>query len=123
MRMMLKVSMPTEASNAAFKDGSLGRVLMGARERLKAEAAYFFVEDGKRTALYVFDMQNEASQVSVVVEPLLHALNANVSLIPVMNAGRCQEGHRASCQVSLERWSEAGHPGRPLGVAFGVSGS
>ena len=54
MRMMLKVSMPTEASNAAFKDGSLGTALMGAVERLKPEAAYFFPEDGQRTA-YVFD--------------------------------------------------------------------
>ena len=52
MRMMLKVSMPTDASNAAFKDESLGKVLMGAIERLKPEAAYFFPEAGKRTALY-----------------------------------------------------------------------
>ena len=91
MRMMLKVSMPTEASNAAFKDGSLGRALEGARERLKPEAAYFFPEDGKRTALYVFDMQNEA-QIPVVLEPLFHALNANISLIPVMNADDVKKG-------------------------------
>ena len=60
MRMMLKVSMPTDASNAAVKDGNLGKVLMGAIERLKPEATYFFPEDGKRTALYFFDLENEA---------------------------------------------------------------
>ena len=91
MRMMLKVSMPTAASNAAFKDGSLGKALMGAVERLKPEAAYFFPEDGKRTALYVFDLQNEA-QIPVVVEPLFHAVNANITLIPVMNADDVKQG-------------------------------
>ena len=91
MRMMLKVSMPTDASNAAFKDGSLGKALMGAVERLKSEAAYFFAEDGKRTALYVFDLQNEA-QIPVVVEPLFHAVNANITLVPVMNADDVGKG-------------------------------
>ena len=88
---MLNVSLGQSTSNAAFKDGSLGRALEGAGERLKPEAAYFFLEDGKRTALYVFDMQNEP-QISVVVEPLFHALNANISLIPVMNADDVKKG-------------------------------
>lgn len=91
MRMMLKVSMPTEASNAAFHDGSLGTALMDAVERLKPEAAYFFPENGQRTALYVFDMQDEA-QIPVVVEPFFHAVNANVALIPVMNAEDVKKG-------------------------------
>ena len=91
MRMMLKVSMPTEASNAAFKDGSLGTALMGAVERLKPEAAYFFPENGRRTALYVFDMKDEA-QIPVVVEPLFHAVNADITLIPVMNAEEVAKG-------------------------------
>ena len=91
MRMMLKVSMPTEASNATFKDGSLGTALMGAVERLKPEAAYFFPENGRRTALYMFDMKDEA-QIPVVVEPLFHAVNADITLIPVMNAEEVAKG-------------------------------
>jgi hypothetical protein len=91
MRMMLKVSMPTDASNAAFKDESLGKVLMGAIDRLKPEAAYFFPENGKRTALYVFDMKDEA-QIPVVVEPFFHGVNADITLIPVMNADDVAKG-------------------------------
>ncbi len=91
MRMMLKVSMPTDASNAAFKDESLGKILMGAMERLKPEAAYFFPENGRRTALYFFDLQDEA-QIPVVVEPFFHGVNADITLIPVMNADDVGKG-------------------------------
>ena len=91
MRMMLKVSMPTDASNAAVKDGSLGKSIQDAMERLKPEAAYFFPEGGRRTALYVFDMKDEA-QIPVVAEPLFRALNADITLIPVMNADDVQKG-------------------------------
>ena len=91
MRMMLKVSMPTDAGNAAFKDESLGKILMGAMDRLKPEAAYFFSEAGKRTALYIFDMQ-DAAQIPVVAEPFFQGLNADVTLIPVMNADDVAKG-------------------------------
>jgi len=91
MRMMLKVSMPTDASNAAFEDGSLGKVLMGAIDRLKPEAAYFFPENGRRTALYFSDMKDEA-QIPVVAEPFFHAVNADITLIPVMNADDVAKG-------------------------------
>jgi len=93
--MMLKVSMPTDASNAAFKDESLGKILMGAIDRLKPEAAYFFPEAGRRTALYVFDMTDTA-QIPVVVEPFFHGLNADVTLIPVMNADDVAKGMEAA---------------------------
>ena len=97
MRMMLKVSMPTEASNAAVKDGSLGPTLMGAIERLKPEPAYFFPEDGKRTALYFFDLENEA-QIPVVAEPFFRAVNADITLIPVMNADDVAKGIEAAAK-------------------------
>ena len=47
MRMMLKVSIPVEAGNAGFKDGSLGKGIQEAMETLKPEAAYFFAENGQ----------------------------------------------------------------------------
>ena len=97
MRMMLKVSMPTDASNAAVKDGSLGKSIQDAMERLKPEAAYFFPEGGKRTALYVFDLANEA-QIPVVAEPFFHAVNADITLIPVMNAEDVAKGIEAAAK-------------------------
>ena len=88
MRMMLKVVIPVEAGNKANKDGSLARAMQGAAERLKPEAAYFLPDDGKRTALFFFKMQ-DASQIPGIAEPLFMGLNASLTLSPVMNA----DGH------------------------------
>ena len=58
---------------------------------LKPESAYFFAEDGQRTALYVFDMA-DTSQIPVIAEPLFQDLNADLSLVPVMNADDVRKG-------------------------------
>jgi hypothetical protein len=91
MRMMLKVNIQVEAGNAAIKDGSLPRTIQSLIERLGPEAAYFYPENGKRTALLVFEMK-EASQIPTVVEPLFEGMNAEVTLTPVMNAEDLQKG-------------------------------
>jgi len=91
MRMMLRLWMPVESGNSAVKDGSLPRAIQSLIERLKPEAAYFFPDDGKRSAMFVFDMQ-EASQIPPIVEPLFMGMNAAVTLSPVMNAEDLQKG-------------------------------
>ena len=91
MRMMLRVLMPVEAGNAAIKDGSLPRAIAALVERLKPEAAYFFPDEGKRSALYVFDMQH-ASEIPPLVEPLFLGMNAEIRLTPVMNFDDLQKG-------------------------------
>ncbi len=95
MRMMLKVTMPVEAGNRAATDGSLVRILQGTAERLKTEASYFLPEDGERTALFFFDMQ-DSSQMPGILEPLFAGLNAAVTLSPVMNADDLQKGLAAA---------------------------
>ena len=91
MRMMLKVRIPVEAGNARFKDGSLGKSIQETMDVLKPESAYFFAEDGQRTALYIFDMA-DTSQIPVIAEPLFQGLNADLSLVPVMNADDVRKG-------------------------------
>jgi hypothetical protein len=91
MRMMLKVVMPTERANEAAKDGSLPRAIEAAVRALKPEASYFTPRDGKRAALFFFDMK-DPSQIPVIFEPLFSALNAEVELVPVMNLEELQKG-------------------------------
>ena len=91
MRMMLKVTIPVDAGNNAIKDGTLPRIMQSTTERLKPEAAYFFAEDGKRTALFVFNMQ-DVSQIPSIVEPVFMGMNASLTMVPVMNADELQKG-------------------------------
>ena len=91
MRTLLKVSIPVEKGNEAFKSGALQRTMQSAMETLKPEAAYFYPEDGKRTALFVFDMEG-SWQLPPTVEPMFSDLDASVHVTPVMNGEDLERG-------------------------------
>src|ERR1700686_2324725 len=86
MRMLLRVSIPVEAGNAAVKAGTLGSTVDRILADLKPEAAYFFPDDdGQRSGSIVFDMK-DTSQIPEIAEPWFLAFNAKVSLRPIMNS-------------------------------------
>jgi hypothetical protein len=91
MRMLLKIGMPVEHGNEAIKSGMLQRSMEATIKALKPEAAYFYAEDGKRTAIMVFDMQG-SWQIPAAAEPLFQNLGASIHLTPVMNAEDLQRG-------------------------------
>ncbi len=93
MRMLLKISMPVEQANVAAKSGALQGTIQSTMEALKPEAAYFYPEDGKRTALMVFDMKG-SWQLPAMVEPLFEKLGAAVTVAPAMNAEDLQRGFK-----------------------------
>src|SRR5215472_9295048 len=62
MRMLLRVSIPVEAGNAAAKAGTLGATVERILADLKPEAAYFFADDdGQRSGSIVFDKRYVAN--------------------------------------------------------------
>ena len=85
MRMLLKASIPTEAGNAGIRDGSMMEKMGSILEDAKPEAVYFFIENGKRTCLMIFDM-NEQTQLPAAVEPWFLSMGADITLLPVMNS-------------------------------------
>jgi hypothetical protein len=91
MRMMLKMLIPTEAGNDAIKDGSLAKLFEATLRKLNAEASYFVAQDGLRCAMIFFDMK-DASEIPGIVEPLFMGINAEIELVPVMNADDLKKG-------------------------------
>ena len=91
MRVMLKFTLPVERGNQAFNDGSLGKAMESIMGKLKPEAAYFGIMDGKRGGMLFFDLA-EPSQVVEVVEPFFLKLNAAIELMPVMNGADLVKG-------------------------------
>jgi len=87
----MRVTIPVEHGNKAFKDGSLGRIMQSAMQELKPEAAYFVPIDGVRTALIFFDMK-DSSDIVRIAEPFFSGLNASVVFRPAMNADDLRAG-------------------------------
>lgn len=83
MRFLLKVNIPVETGNAAAKSGKLGTTIQSILADLKPEAAYFTDNDGQRTGLLFFDMQ-DASQIPAIAEPWMLSFNASIEFHPVM---------------------------------------
>ena len=85
MRMLLRVSIPAEAGNAAAKAGTLGPTIEKILQDLKPEAAYFFADDsGQRSGSIIFDMK-DSSEIPAAAEPWFLAFNAKLSFRPVMS--------------------------------------
>jgi hypothetical protein len=83
--MLLTVTLPNEAANAAVRNGTLESTIKKILADLKPEAVYFIANDsGERCGLIVFDMK-DSSEIPKIAEPWFLAFNARVSVKPTMN--------------------------------------
>jgi hypothetical protein len=90
MRVMARISNPTERGNTAMSDGSNARLIQEMAERWNPEAMYFTMVGGRRGAYVVFDLQ-DASDIAAFCEPLFQGLAAEVEIVPVMIAEDLQK--------------------------------
>jgi hypothetical protein len=89
--MMLRVTIPAEQGNKAFRDGSLGKTLQTFMEEHKPEAAYFHSHNGMRSATFYFDLKDTVD-IPRIAEPLFANLHAEIEAMPVMNANDLMAG-------------------------------
>lgn len=92
MRMLMRVSIPVEAGNAAAKAGTLGSTVERILAEVQPEAAYFYADDhGNRCGSVIFDMK-DSSEIPALAEPWFLAFNAKISFRPVMTPADLAKG-------------------------------
>ncbi len=84
MRTLVRFTPDMDKGNQAIIQGVLPQLIEDTIEQLKPEAAFFFTNDGKRSAFFVFDLKNQ-SDIPVIAEPWFQKLNATVEFAPCMN--------------------------------------
>jgi hypothetical protein len=82
MRFILKAQIPTEAGNRMMQNPNGMQELEEYIRTIKAEAAYFFENNGDRTMVFIVNMERTDQMVSFV-EPLF-MMGAKVEFHPVM---------------------------------------
>jgi len=83
---MMTAHLDTETANEAVRAGKLGPSVQKMLAELKPEAAYFTTDnEGRRTAIVVFDMK-DSSEMPGIAEGMFLDYKAAVTFRPVMNA-------------------------------------
>jgi hypothetical protein len=79
MRMIMNITLPHEPFNAAVRDGTAGAKVNKILEAIKPEAAYFTEQNGKRGAILIVNVPNDA-KVPALAEPWFLTFNADVQI-------------------------------------------
>ena len=108
MRMLMKVTIPGAEGNAAIINGSLGSTIGAILADLKPEAVYFLEENGLRTGIIVFNLEN-ASQIPAIAEPWFLAFNAKVELHPTMTMEDLKNS-APGMESAVKKYSKSVHP-------------
>ncbi|WP_231626973.1 DUF3303 family protein [Streptomyces apocyni] len=95
MRMMLRATMDTQKANELVKRGEVADILKSVIDRLNPEATYFAGNQGRRSCVLVFDMEDSA-QLPAICEPLFQHMGADITIEPCMNLEDLQRGLAAS---------------------------
>ncbi|MGH2447124.1 MAG: hypothetical protein ACRDFS_00745 [Chloroflexota bacterium] len=90
MRMLMKVEIPTETGNEAFKNGSFIKAVQEVLGKVQPEAAYFTTVDGRRGGYVIFDLR-DVRKIPSISEPLFLALGANVEFTPCFTAQELEQ--------------------------------
>ena len=82
MRFILKAQLPVEAGNRMMQNPKGMEELEAYIKKIKAEATYFFENNGDRTMVFIVNLER-TDQMPVFAEPL-YMMGAKVEFHPVM---------------------------------------
>ena len=91
MRMLVNVEMDTDKGNEVIESGRMGELMQGILGKIKPEATYFYVRNGRRAFTVVVDAADNASLPSLA-EPLWLELHAHVEILPCMTPEELGDG-------------------------------
>ena len=91
MRTYVRITPDIEKGNQAISNGTFERILKRTMDVLRPETAFFYAHDGKRTANFIFDLEDQ-SDIPRIAEPWFNEMNARVELFPCMNGDDVQIG-------------------------------
>ena len=91
MRTLMRITIPVDTGNAAILDGRIPKLIKSHMESVKPEAAYFYLEGGQRSAIFIFDMK-DSSEVAKIGETFFTEIEATVEFFPVMNVDDLTKG-------------------------------
>jgi hypothetical protein len=83
MFVLMKVAFGQEKFNEAARDGTVGAKLKRILAEMKPEAAYFAEFEGKRTGIFVVNLE-DASKIPALAEPWFLQFDTEVELHPAM---------------------------------------
>ena len=90
MRMMLRTHIDATHGSDALKSGAMQKAISAFIEKFKPEATYFGLESGKRTAFFVFNME-DSHQCPEIAEAFFDT-GCDIHLSPCMTPDDLQKG-------------------------------
>jgi hypothetical protein len=84
MRMLMNVTIPHHLFNAAVKNGTAGKKIGKILDAIKPEAVYFTEQNGKRGAILIVNVPDDAA-VPMLAEPWFLTFEADVEFRIVMS--------------------------------------
>jgi len=84
MRLIFRFSIPVRKGNEAASDGTLAQALRELVEKVRPEAAYFHLDDGRRAGTLVFEAK-EQFLLAEINEPLFAKLDAKIDIQPAIS--------------------------------------
>lgn len=101
MKMLLTVEFPLEPFNSLVRNGKAGEVIGRILESLKPETAYFTEQDGKRSGIFVINVNNP-SDVPSFAEPFFLNFQASCKFRILMSPEDLQN---AGLEELGKKWS------------------